>query len=114
MKLRQLLEQASKNDKFTFIIQKNEKDEHSPFFHDVYKTTPCYNVWELLKSEWIDEYIVIKKDHAPIDVTGAWGNWYKHGMLKCCMITKPETLIERYGEKQGNDMIAFYAREMQK
>lgn len=113
MKLRQLLEQADKNERFTFIIQNVEKDEHSPFFHDVYETTSCRPVWDWLRGEWIDEYIVIKKDHAPIDVTGGWTNHYKAGMLKCCMITKPEALIQRYGEKQGNDMIAFYARKMQ-
>ena len=114
MKLRQLLEQSNKNDTFTFIIQNVEKDEHSPFFHDVYTTTSCRPAWEWMESKWIDEYIVINKDHSPIDATGDWVHWYLNDRLKCCMITKPETLIEHYGEKQGADMIAHYARKMQK
>lgn len=110
MKLRELLEIQDQNQNFTFIIQENEKSGVSSMLRDVYKTTPIRPVWEWLSGTLPDEYIVLKKEQAPLDVTGTWSNWYENGELKCCIITKPETLIERYGEKQGNDMISFYER----
>lgn len=106
MKLKELLQAEDQNQKYTFIVYKIRKDECSP----VFTTTPIRPVWEWLSGTFADEYIIIKKDHAPIDVSGGWSNWYNDGNLKCCMIAKPESLIQQYGEKQGNDMIDFYNR----
>lgn len=114
MKIREYLENRSSNTNVTFIIQKAVKDEHSPFYHDEYKTTSVQHPNEWLRGTFIDNYIVIKADHPPVDVTGAWHNWYKGGHLRCCMVTTEADLLTHYGEKQGRDMIAYYDREVRK
>jgi hypothetical protein len=112
MKLREFLEETGRNSQYTFVIQKTVKDEHSPFYNDEYKTTPIWSTWEWLQGTAIDKYIVIKRDHPPIDVTGGWLNWYYKGHLGCCMVTTEQDLLLRYGEKQGREMIEYYDRKM--
>lgn len=112
MKLREFLQENGRNIQYTLVIQKTVKDEHSPFYHDEYKTTPIYSTWEWLQSSCIDKYIVINRDHPPIDVTGCWLNWYNKGNLGCCVVTTEEDLILHYGEKQGKDMIDYYDRKI--
>lgn len=115
MKIREYLEKMGPRCDFTFIIQKAVKDEHSPLYHDEYRTTPVRYGTEWLNGEgFIDNYIVIKADHPPIDVTGAWNNWYKSGSLRCAMVTTEADLLTHYGEEQGRDMIAYYEREVRK
>lgn len=114
MKLREFLEEAGQNSQYTFVIQKAVKDEGSPFYNSEYTTTPIYTTWEWLRMPCIDKYIVIKRDHPPIDVTGGWLNWYNKGHLGCCMVTTEQDLLTHYGERQGRDMIAYYDREMRK
>lgn len=115
MKIREYLEKMSTRNNATFIIQKAVKDEHSPFYNDEYKTTPVRHRDEWLQGEgFIDNYIVIKADHPPIDVTGAWNNWYKGGLLRCAMVTTETDLLTHYGENQGRSMIAYYDREVRK
>lgn len=110
MKLREFLEEAGRNGTYTLIVQKAVKDERSPFYHPEYRTTPVYSVWEWLQGTGIDKYIVIKRDHPPIDPTGAWLNWYNKNSLGCCMVTTEQDLITQYGEKQGREMIEYYDR----
>ena len=112
MKLREFLENKSKTERYTFIIQKAVKDENTPFHHNEYRTTPIRTIWEWLDGKTVDNHIVIKADHPPIDVTGGWLNWYNIKDLSCCMITTEQDLITQYGENQGKDMITFYDRKM--
>lgn len=90
------LENLNKYDEVTFIIAKAVKDDNSPMYHTEYRTTPIRAVYEWLHRE--DEYVVINTDHAPIDVTGNWGKWYRSGRLKCAIITTKEDLYKMYGE----------------
>lgn len=114
MKLRELLEQAPKNTRYTFIVQKAVPCENAPGYTDAYTTTPVRTVWEWLNSPTPDKYIVIKKDHPPVSPTAGWHNWYKLDDLGCCMVTTEDDLILHYGEKQGREMIAWYDKEVRK
>lgn len=98
----------------TFIVQKSVKDEASPFYHDEYGTTSVQHSNEWLRGTFVDTHIVIVADHPPVDVTGAWHNWYKSGHLRCAVVTTEADLITHYGEAQGRDMIAMYDREVRK
>lgn len=111
MKIREYLEKIEKHTDVTFIIQRSIKDDHAPFYHNEFQTTPIRTNQEWLEGEgFIDNHIVINQDHPPIDVTGTWVNWYMAGRLKCAVVTTEEDLIRHYGEKQGRDMIAYYNR----
>ena len=99
-------------NEFTFLIQKAVKDDNTPFYHDEYYQTPISGFYELIDKEFPKKYIVIKADHAPIDITGVWTSDYKKGWLNCCVITTEKDLITRYGEQQGRRMIEFYDKEV--
>lgn len=115
MTVREYLAKIGTGHNVTFIVQKAVKDEHSPFYHDEYKTTPIYSPQELLRGYcFVDTNIVINADHPPVDVTGTWSNMYKRGHLRCAMITTEADLMTRYSEVQGRDMIAYYDREVRK
>lgn len=114
MKIREYIEKVGPTQA-TFIIQKAVKDEHSPFYHNEYTTTPVRYQHEWLQHDgFVDTHIVIKADHPPVDVTGAWHNWYKHGHLRCAMVTTEADLLTHYGEEQGRRMIAYYEQEVRK
>lgn len=115
MLVKEYLELKGSKNNFTFIIQKAVKDDNSPFYHEEYKTTPIQNYYEWKHAEkFLHKYIVVKADHAPIDPTGVWLNWYQQGDLNCCMITTEQDLITRYGDKQGQEMINYYDKEARK
>lgn len=113
MTVREYLDKIGRAD-VTFIVQKAVKDEASPFYHDEYGTTSVQYSTEWLRGTFADTHIVIVADHPPVDVTGAWHNWYKSGHLRCAVVTTEADLITHYGEAQGRDMIAMYDREVRK
>lgn len=99
----------------TFVIAHSVRYEHAPGYYYEYKTTPIYHTSELLRypaDSFIDNHIVINADHPPIDVAGIWTRHYKRGFLCCAMLTTEEDLRTRYSEKQAEDMIAYYKREI--
>ena len=113
MNVREYLQSLPQNASVTFIKQIAVKDEGAPGYRDEYRTTPIWSAWEWLRSEkWCEEHLVVNADHPPIDATGAWGNWYKHGRLSCAMITSEAELIKHYGESQGRSMVEFYRRKV--
>ena len=116
MNIKEYLKELNSTQQVTFVTVKAVKDDYSPFYHNEFYQTPIRNVWEWLDGTWSNDpdYIVVKKDTMPIDITGVWDRWYKSGSLKCCMVMKKSELIKQYGEKQGNDMIKFYEREVSK
>ena len=114
MKLTEWLQSKGQNEQATFIIAKAVKDDNSPFYHTEYRTTPIYNVWEWLKTETAEKYIVINADHSPIDITNGWVNWYKGGRLQCAIITTEEDLYTEMSKAQAERMIAYYDREVRK
>ena len=115
MKLREWLEaQKSENTTATFVIAKAVKDEASPLYHFEYRGTPIRAIWEWLQGETADKYIVINKNHPPIDITGNWVRAYNRGDLNCCVITTEQDLFTMYSEKQAKEMIEYYDREVRK
>ena len=114
MKLTEWLQNKGKNDTATFIIAKAVKDDSSPFYNFEYRTTPIRTVWEWLEGDTGEKYIVIKADHPPIDVTGNWINHYKKGNLLCAMVTTEKDMFTKYSEKQAEDMLDYYDKEVRK
>ena len=115
MNLKEYLNGLKENDKVTFIIAEPLKEVLNSFNEYRYKTTPIRCVWEWLQGTFstgytFEDYLVVNKDHPPIDITGNWVNWYNRDDLKCCMITKREDMYKMYSEKQANDMIAWYEK----
>ena len=108
MLLKEWLQTKGKNENATFIVEKAVKDEHTPFYHSEYRTTPIHSVWEWLEGETSGKFIVVKADHPPIDTTGNWLQWYKAGELHCAMVTSEENLFARYGKEQAKQMIKWY------
>ena len=114
MTIREYLERIGRNN-VTFIILHAVKDDNTPFYHSEYKTTPVRHRDEWLQGDgFIDNHIVIMADHPPVDLTGAWHNWYKDGFLRCAVVTTEADLRTMYSEKQALDMIAMYEREVRK
>ena len=110
MRLKDYLNELGKNDSVTFIIAEAQKDKHTPFTSYVYRGTPIRTVWEWEEATSMMDYIVVNKDHSPIDITGHWCRSYKAGHLKCCVLTSEETMFQMYSEKQAKDMIDYYER----
>ena len=108
MLLKEWLQTKGKNEQATFIVEKVVKDEHTPFYHPEYRTTPIHSVWEWIEGETASKFIVAKADHPPIDITGNWLQWYKEGKLLCAMVTTYESLFTRYGKEQAEQMIKWY------
>lgn len=103
------LKSLKSDEDVTFVIIHVVKDEHTPFYHYEYYQTPIRLAWEWLEGIKEDnDYIVIKKDTCPIDITGSWDNWYKRGRLKCCMLMKKSDFFIKYSETQANMMINHY------
>lgn len=110
MKLNEFLQKDKRND-YTFTIAKAVKDDETPFYHNEFYQTPIRFI-----DEWIDsnlkDYIVINPDSCPIDISGTWQNWYKHGRLNCAIITTEKDLYAEYSEQQAQDMIEYYDKKI--
>lgn len=108
MKLREWLESKSKGQNVTFIISKVVEDKNTHGYHEEYLTTSIRSAWEWLEGEIPDKYVVLCKDHTPIDITGVWNNWYKSGRLDCAVVTTEEDVLKKYGENQGRERLRIY------
>lgn len=108
MRLNKYLNGLNENDRVTFIIAKAVKDEHTPFYHTEYETTPVRVAREWKEWELGQNYIIANENHPPVDITGTWVNWYNRGDLKCSVLISEETLRTMYSENQAEDMIKFY------
>ena len=112
MKVKEWLQSKGKFDSTTFIIARAEKYENSRMYDFKYRTTPIRTVEEWLKGETAEKYIVINADHAPIDISSGWTNWYKGGHLHCAIITTEEELYTMYSETQAKEMIEWYDKKV--
>lgn len=113
MKLKELLEIMAKDKRcysITFTIAKVYKDERTPFYHFEYYQTPirAYDEWKNMSKE----YIVVNPNVCPIDMTGLWQKRYLRGEIYNAIICTEEDLIKMYGEKQGNEMIEWYDKDV--
>ena len=114
MKLTEWLQSKGQNDSATFVIAKAARWEGAPGHTFEYKTTPIRTVWEWLEGNTGEKYIVINANHPPIDVTGNWVRWYEKGRVLCAMITTEEDVRTIYSEKQAEDMLDMWDREVRK
>lgn len=111
MKLLEFLSEQNENNLYTFTIANCVKEsEHIKT--TVYKQTPLNSIWEWMKGNIPNKYIVINVNHPPIDITGNWVKAYNKGWLKNCIITTEEDLILNYGEEQGKQMVEYYDRKV--
>lgn len=108
MKLNYFLKHFNENESFTFVIAKAVKNEHAPGHHNEFKTTPIRCVWEWMRMEWLDKYIVINPKHPPIDVTGNWVHSYNREWLRCCIITTEFDIKTLYASDQAQRMLKHY------
>lgn len=92
----------------TFTICRPEKDEHSPFYHEVYTQTPARIADEWLKWTAIDDYLVLNPHHAPLDFSGSWDNWYRSGDLNNAVIVTRDDWKTLYKGEQGDDLMVWY------
>ena len=114
MKLKEWLQSKGKNEQATFVIAKAVKDENSAFYHNEFKTTPIYCVWEWLEGKMGEKYIVINADYPPIDIAGHWLRSYNAGHLLCAIITTEKDLYNELSEEQAKRMLAYYDAEVRK
>ena len=108
MKVKEWLQSKGTNEQATFIIAQSVKYDNTDFYHKEYRTTPIHQIWEWLKGDIGEKYIVINADHSPIDISGGWTNWYNGGHLHCAIITTEEDLYRETGKEQAERMIAYY------
>lgn len=111
MRVIDYLNQLNPSDSVTFTIAKSVKDDNTPFYHNEFYQTPINSVWEWKKmNDSFLNNLVVKKDSAPIDISGLWDIRYKKGWTKCCIIESEESLKTMYSEKQAQDMIEWYEK----
>lgn len=98
----------------TFIKAVAQKDEHSPFYSEVYHTTPIRQAHEW-KNSSIADYYILNDKQCPIDwLSGAkWGNRFKKGWLKSLLIISKEDIEKLYSPKQAAELIDFIGKEIQ-
>lgn len=119
MKVKEYLQATGKANghSVTFIIAKAVKDEHSPFYHEEYRTTPTRSSWEWLSEDCkIKDYLVLNGEQPPIEhiTTKSRLNHFNKGYLSCLLVTTEEDIKMRYSEKQAKEMIDMYDREIRK
>lgn len=99
----------------TFIKAVAQKDESSPFYDEVYQTTPIRQAHEWQNTPIADFYILNDKQ-CPIDwISGAmWKNLFIKGRLKSLLVISKEDIEKLYSPKQAAEMIDFIGKEIQK
>lgn len=109
MKVKQYLEEKrNTSNMITFIITKVEKDEHTPFYHSTYTTTPIRYV-----DEWVDgdvmDYIILNDKQNPIDwLSGAnWNTFFQRGDLTCMLVISQEDMYKLFSKEQADHMEAY-------
>lgn len=112
MTVREYLSKLPQSSQVTFVVQHSVKAAAGPFREYQYSTGSIRGVYDWLTfgPVFLDENLVINADHPPIDPTGLWIRDYKNGYLRCALITSPATLLEHYGQEQGQRMIEYYER----
>lgn len=101
-----------KYDDVTFIVAKAVKDEHTPFYHSEYVTTPICLAYEWVDDTKFAEMNILNDNQCPIDwLSGAsWRNSFKSGRLKSLLVISDEDIKKMYSEKQAQSIIDFCER----
>lgn len=99
----------------TFIKAVAQKDESTPFYDEVYHTTPIRQAQEW-KNTPIAEFYVLNDKQCPIDwISGAmWKNSFNKGHLKSLLIISREDIEKLYSPKQAAELIDFIGKEIRK
>ena len=108
MLVKEYLNTLNANQDVTFIKAVAQKDENSPFYSEVYHTTPIRQAHEWQNSSVSDFYILNHKQ-CPIDwLSGAtWKNQFEKGHLKSLLIISKEDIEKLYSPKQAAETIKF-------
>lgn len=97
------------SDEVTFLVVRAVKDDHTPFYHAEYWTTPIYSVREWLDNEAASNRHILNDHQAPIDwLSGSnWNSAFKTGRLHSLLVTSDEDITKLYSEKQAGSLIEF-------
>lgn len=97
----------------TFIKTIAQKDDDSPFYDEVYQTTPIRQASEWQNSAIKDFYILNDKQ-CPIDwLSGArWENRFNRGDLKSLLVISKADLEKLYSPKQAAELIDYIEKEI--
>lgn len=108
MLVKEYLNTLGTNQDVTFIKAIAQKDENSPFYDEVYQTTPIRQAHEW-KSTPIAEFYILNDKQCPIDwISGAmWKNRFKRGDLKSLLIISKEDIEKLYSPKQAAETIKY-------
>lgn len=116
MKVREYLSKLGKNDDVTFIVARAVKDEHTPYYHEEYRTTPINPAWQW-KDSSLNECFILNDEQPPIDwLSGAkWIVPFKQGRLKSILVISEEDFALLYKSKeQRKRLIEFIDEEIAK
>lgn len=116
MTFKEYAERYLKNyDQVSFILAKAEKDEHSPFYHTVYETTPMRTVSDWLSGTWALDLNILNDEQPPIDwLSGAqWNGWYNKGWMRNLLVIKI-TELEILHPQEANSLLQFIDKEIEK
>jgi hypothetical protein len=108
MLVREYLSTLDTYQNVTFIKAIAQKDESSPFYDEVYQTTPIRQAYEWQNSSVADFYILNHKQ-CPIEwLSGAgWKNQFVRGDLKSLLVISKEDIEKLYSPKQAAETIKF-------
>lgn len=108
MKVREYIEYKGidKSTELTFICAVAKADEHTPFYHAEYVTTPIQTINEWEKYPLMD-YNILNDKQTPIDwLSGAqWKNKFDKGILMCMLVISDEDLEKLYHGAQAERIL---------
>lgn len=115
MLVKEYLNTLNVNQDVTFIKAVAQKSENSPFYDEVYQTTPIRQAHEWENSS-IAEFYILNDKQCPIDwISGAmWKNSFNKGRLKSLLIISKEDIEKLYSPKQAAEMIDFIGKEIKR
>lgn len=113
MLVKEYLKRLDAYQDVSFIKTIALKDDNSPFYNEVYQTTPIRQAHEWQNSAVADFYI-LNDNQCPIDwLSGAkWKNSFDKGHLKSLLIISKEDLEKLHSEKQAAELINFIDKEL--
>jgi len=117
MNVKDYLQKLYPYKRVTFIITKAVKDDHSPFYHAEYKTTPLQTSIDWLKhnNEPILESIILNDKQPPITwLSGVdWNVDIKNGFAMCILIVNPSDFALMYkSDEQRKHIEKFIERKL--
>ena len=112
MKVRDYLQRLGQYQNVTFLIARAVKDDHSPFFHAEYRTTPMRMAkeWLSYNNEPILDSIVLNDKQQPITwLSGAdWSGMIRSGLAVCLLVIHQTDFSLMYVSSEQRKHIVSY------